>query len=128
MKDARSLVIVGAGLAGAKAAQTLREDGFDGEVLLLGEEPERPYERPPLSKGLLLGTAAQDTVFVHEVGWYEEHDVDLRTGVAVHSIDRATRQVELSDGQRRRPELHYVWVLRVDRSVRGVDAPAVVGQ
>jgi 3-phenylpropionate/trans-cinnamate dioxygenase ferredoxin reductase subunit len=100
MKDARSLVIVGAGLAGAKAAQTLREEGFDGEVLLLGVEPERPYERPPLSKGLLLGTAVRDTVFVHEAGWYEEHDVDLRTGVAVDSIDRATRQVELSDGQR----------------------------
>jgi 3-phenylpropionate/trans-cinnamate dioxygenase ferredoxin reductase subunit len=100
MKDPRTFVIVGAGLAGAKAAQTLRDAGFDGDVVLLGEEPERPYERPPLSKGLLLGTAGRETVFVHEAGWYTEHDVDLRTGVGVAAIDRTARQVELADGQR----------------------------
>jgi 3-phenylpropionate/trans-cinnamate dioxygenase ferredoxin reductase component len=100
MNDPRTFVIVGAGLAGAKAAQTLRDEGFDGDVVLLGEEPERPYERPPLSKGLLLGTADRETVFVHEAGWYTEHDVDLRTGVGVGAIDRAARQVELADGQR----------------------------
>jgi 3-phenylpropionate/trans-cinnamate dioxygenase ferredoxin reductase component len=100
MKDSRAFVIAGAGLAGAKAAQTLREDGFDGDVVLLGEEPERPYERPPLSKGLLLGTAERETVFVHEPNWYAEHNVDLRTGIGVAAIDRAARQVELADGQR----------------------------
>jgi 3-phenylpropionate/trans-cinnamate dioxygenase ferredoxin reductase subunit len=100
MKDRRTFVIVGAGLAGAKAAQTLRDGGFGGDVVLLGQEPERPYERPPLSKGLLLGTAERDTVFVHEAGWYAEHDVDLRTGVGVGAIDRAARQVELADGER----------------------------
>jgi 3-phenylpropionate/trans-cinnamate dioxygenase ferredoxin reductase component len=100
MSDPRAFLIVGAGLAGAKAAQTLREEGFDGEVVLFGEEPERPYERPPLSKGLLLGTVERDTVFVHETGWYAEHDIDLRTGVGVGAIDRAARQVELADGQR----------------------------
>jgi 3-phenylpropionate/trans-cinnamate dioxygenase ferredoxin reductase component len=100
MNDPRTFVIVGAGLTGAKAAQTLREKGFDGDVVLLGEEPERPYERPPLSKGLLLGTVDRETVFVHEAGWYAEHDVDLRTGVGVAAIDRAVRQVELADGQR----------------------------
>lgn len=100
MKDPRSFVIVGAGLAGAKAAQALRDEGFDGDVVLLGEEPERPYERPPLSKGILSGTADRDTVFVHEPGWYDEHDVDLRTGVGVAAIDRTARQVELADGQR----------------------------
>jgi 3-phenylpropionate/trans-cinnamate dioxygenase ferredoxin reductase component len=100
MKDPRVFVIVGAGLAGAKAAQTLREEGFVGDVVLLGEEPERPYERPPLSKGLLLGTAERDTVYVHEAGWYPDHDVDLRTGVEVRAIDRDARQVELADGQR----------------------------
>jgi len=120
MKDARSLAIVGAGLAGAKAAQTLREEGFDGEVLLLGEEPERPYERPPLSKGLLLGTAVRDTVFVHEASWYEEHDVDLRTGVAVDGIDRGARRVELADGQR----LGYDAVLLATGSTpRRLDVP-----
>src|SRR4051794_22535690 len=100
MKDPCAFVIVGAGLAGANAAQMLREDDFDGDVVLLGEEPERPYERPPLSKGLLLGTADRETVFVHGAGWYAEHDVDLRTGVGVAAIDRTARQVELADGQR----------------------------
>ncbi|MFG1674391.1 NAD(P)/FAD-dependent oxidoreductase [Micromonospora sp. NPDC049282] len=100
MKERQVFVIVGAGLAGAKAAQTLRETGFGGEIVLLGEEPERPYERPPLSKGLLLGAAERESVFVHEAGWYAEHDVDLRTGVRATSIDRATRQVELADGHR----------------------------
>jgi 3-phenylpropionate/trans-cinnamate dioxygenase ferredoxin reductase subunit len=100
MNDPRTFVIVGAGLAGAKAAQTLRDEGFDGDVVLLGEEPERPYERPPLSKGLLLGTADRETVFVHVASWYTEHGVDLRTGVGVAAIDRTARQVELADGQR----------------------------
>jgi 3-phenylpropionate/trans-cinnamate dioxygenase ferredoxin reductase subunit len=100
MKDPRTLVIVGAGSAGANAAQTLRDEGFDGDVVLIGEEPERPYERPPLSKGLLLGTADRETVFVHDAGWYDEHDVDLRTDVGVGAVDPTARQVELADGQR----------------------------
>jgi 3-phenylpropionate/trans-cinnamate dioxygenase ferredoxin reductase subunit len=100
MTQPRTLVIAGAGLAGAKAAQTLRDEGFDGDVVLLGQESERPYERPPLSKGRLLGTADRETAFVHEPGWYAEHDVDLRTGVQVAAIDRVARQVELADGQR----------------------------
>jgi 3-phenylpropionate/trans-cinnamate dioxygenase ferredoxin reductase subunit len=100
MKEPQVFVIVGAGLAGAKAAQTLRESGFGGEIVLLGDEPERPYERPPLSKGLLLGTAERESAFVHEAGWYAEHDVDLRTGVTATAIDRAARQVELADGHR----------------------------
>jgi 3-phenylpropionate/trans-cinnamate dioxygenase ferredoxin reductase subunit len=100
VRDPRVFVIVGAGLAGAKAAQTLREEGFGGEVVVFGEEPEPPYERPPLSKGLLLGKDERDRVFVHKDGWYAEHDVDLRTDVHVGAIDRAARQVELADGQR----------------------------
>jgi 3-phenylpropionate/trans-cinnamate dioxygenase ferredoxin reductase subunit len=100
MKESHVFVIVGAGLAGAKAAQTLRETGFGGEIVLLGEEPERPYERPPLSKGLLLGTAERESVFVHEPGWYAAHDVDLRSGVRAAAIDRDARQVELAGGQR----------------------------
>ncbi|HEY9475790.1 MAG TPA: FAD-dependent oxidoreductase [Mycobacteriales bacterium] len=99
MTNQRPLVIVGAGLAGAKAAQTLREEGFTGPVVLLGEEPERPYERPPLSKGVLLGTAARDSAYVHEAGWYDAHEIDLRTGVRVAAVDRSARRVELADGQ-----------------------------
>src|SRR3954470_6645026 len=79
----RTFVIVGAGLAGAKAAETLRDEGFDGRVVLIGAETERPYERPPLSKGLLLGTAERDSPYVHAAGWYAAHDVELRTGTTV---------------------------------------------
>jgi NADPH-dependent 2,4-dienoyl-CoA reductase/sulfur reductase-like enzyme len=94
-----SYVIVGASLAGAKAAQTLRDEGFDGAVVLIGTEDLRPYERPPLSKGYLVGKDDADSVYVHEADWYAEHDVDLRLGVTVTSIDRAARQVALSDGE-----------------------------
>src|SRR3954453_24100369 len=100
MKEPHVFVIVGAGLAGAKAAQTLRETGFGGEIVLLGEEPARAYERPALSKGRLLGTAERAAVLVDEFGWSAGHDVDLRAGPRVTAVDRATRQVELADGQR----------------------------
>ncbi|MFG2099793.1 NAD(P)/FAD-dependent oxidoreductase [Micromonospora echinaurantiaca] len=102
MTEQGPIVIVGAGLAGARAAQTLREEGYDGDVVLLGEEAERPYERPALSKGLLLGTAGRDSVHVHDAGWYPEHDVDLRTGTRVTGLDRVSRAVETADGQRLR--------------------------
>ncbi|MET7302768.1 FAD-dependent oxidoreductase [Embleya sp. NPDC005575] len=95
-----AFVIVGASLAGAKAAQTLREEGFDGPIVLLGEETERPYERPPLSKGYLLGKDERDTVYVHPPEWYGEHDVDLRLGAAVTAVDPAAHEVTLADGTR----------------------------
>ena len=93
-----SYVIAGGGLAAAKAAETLRDEGFDGEVVLLGAEPERPYERPPLSKGYLQGSDARDSVYVHPAGWYAEHDVDLRQGVTVTAIDRGAHVVATADG------------------------------
>jgi len=91
-------VIVGASLAGAKAAETLREEGFDGNIVLLGEEDERPYERPPLSKGYLLGKEDRSSIFVHEEGWYAENGVDLRLGVRVTALDPGAKQVSLADG------------------------------
>jgi len=98
-------VIVGASLAGAKAAETLRAEGFDGEIVLLGAEQERPYERPPLSKGYLLGKAERDSVYVHAPDWYAEHDVDLRTGVTVTAIDRNAGAVSSSAGEFRYDKL-----------------------
>jgi 3-phenylpropionate/trans-cinnamate dioxygenase ferredoxin reductase subunit len=92
-----TFVIAGASLAGAKAAETLRDEGFDGQVVLLGAEPERPYERPPLSKGYLLGHDELDSVYVHPADWYAEHGVDLRMGVTVTGIDRAVSAVVTSD-------------------------------
>ena len=92
-----TFVIAGASLAGAKAAETLRDEGFDGQIVLLGTELERPYERPPLSKGYLLGNDERESIYVHPPGWYAEHDIDLRVGVTVAGIDRAVSAVITSD-------------------------------
>ncbi|MFI0902969.1 NAD(P)/FAD-dependent oxidoreductase [Streptomyces sioyaensis] len=100
MGSEATYLIVGASLAGAKAAQALREEGFEGRVVLLGEEDERPYERPPLSKGYLLGSDERDTVYVHPPQWYAEHDVELRLGATVTAIDPAAHEVTLADGSR----------------------------
>src|SRR5689334_24588983 len=93
-----TFVIVGASMAGAKAAETLREEGFGGSIVLLGEELERPYERPPLSKGYLLGKDEKSSIYVHGESWYAENDVDLRLGVTATSLDVGPRQVGLADG------------------------------
>jgi len=92
-------VIVGASLAGAKAAETLRGEGFDGRVVLVGEEPERPYERPPLSKGYLLGSEEREKAYVHPADWYPENSVELLLGVRAEVLDPAAHRVELADGQ-----------------------------
>ncbi len=92
------IVIVGAGLAGGNAAVELREQGFSGPVTVLGAEQHPPYERPPLSKGMLLGEEDAADTLVEPDAWWAEHDVDLRTGVEVAGIDTAARQVQLADG------------------------------
>jgi 3-phenylpropionate/trans-cinnamate dioxygenase ferredoxin reductase subunit len=91
-------VIVGAGLAGAKAAEALRTEGFGGPVIMIGAETDRPYERPPLSKEYLLGKADRETIYVHPLSWYAEHEVDLRLGTTVASVDPAAHRVTLADG------------------------------
>ncbi len=101
---AEPFVIVGAALAGAKAAEGLREAGYAGRVVLIGEETERPYERPPLSKGYLQGTDPRDVAFVHPADWYPEHDVELRLGVRVTDLDPAARTVTLDGVERLRYE------------------------
>jgi 3-phenylpropionate/trans-cinnamate dioxygenase ferredoxin reductase subunit len=93
-------VIVGASLAGAKATETLREQGFDGPITLIGEETERPYERPPLSKDYLLGKADREAIYVHPESWYAEHGVDLRLGARVTGLDTAAHEIRLADGSR----------------------------
>jgi 3-phenylpropionate/trans-cinnamate dioxygenase ferredoxin reductase component len=93
-------VIVGAGLAGAKAAEALREEGFDGRVVLIGDEPEAPYERPPLSKDYLRGESPREKARVHADGFYEEHGIELRTETTVASVDVRSSNVELAGGER----------------------------
>jgi 3-phenylpropionate/trans-cinnamate dioxygenase ferredoxin reductase subunit len=100
MATEETFVIVGASLAGAKAAETLRMEGFDGRVVLLGEEPVRPYERPPLSKEYLRGEKGFDQAAVHAAGFYEDQQIELRTGSLVKSLDPAAHQVELASGER----------------------------
>jgi len=95
-----ALVIAGASLAGARAAETLRAEGSDGPVVLIGEENELPYERPPLSKDYLMGKAERDSIYVHPRDWYLEHNVDLRLGAAVTGIDRERHEITLTDGSR----------------------------
>ncbi|MDI3421138.1 NAD(P)/FAD-dependent oxidoreductase [Streptomyces luteolus] len=101
MVDAdQTFVIVGGGLAGAKAAETLRAEGFTGRVILISDEREHPYERPPLSKGFLLGKEERDSVFVHEPAWYAQHDIELHLGLPAVAVDRADKAVRLGDGTR----------------------------
>jgi 3-phenylpropionate/trans-cinnamate dioxygenase ferredoxin reductase component len=95
-------VIVGASLAGARAVDTLRQEGFDGRVVLIGAEQERPYERPPLSKDYLRGEAGRDKVYVHEAGFYADHDIELRLGRTAEGLDPANRELVLDDGERLR--------------------------
>src|SRR4051812_14621874 len=100
MSNERPYVIVGGGLAGAKAAETLREEGHDGPIVLVGNERERPYERPPLSKEYLRGEAGRDKVFAHPEDFYAEHDIELRLGRGAVRLDLAAREIELDDGER----------------------------
>jgi len=94
----QAFVIVGAGLAGAKAAEALRREGFDGRLILIGAETELPYERPPLSKGYLRGESERETTHVLPREFYAENDVELRLGTSVTELRRDPQQVVLADG------------------------------
>ena len=96
------MVVVGGGLTAARAVETLREAGYDGGVTLLAEEPRLPYERPPLSKGYLLGADASSVVYPHDAAWYREHDIDVRRGIRATSIDPVAHTVTTAEDV-----LHY---------------------
>lgn len=115
-----TFVIVGASLAGAKAAETLREEGFQGRIVLMGEEIERPYERPPLSKDFLLGKQSRDKAHVHPADWYEKNEVELRPGTAVARIDRDNHQVWPASGE---PVSYDRLLLATGSSPRQLDVP-----
>jgi len=90
-----TFVIVGAGLAGAKAAETLREEGFDGRIVLLGAESHRHYERPPLSKDYLRGESQRDGAFVHPEEFYAEKQIELRPSTVARAIGLGAREIQL---------------------------------
>ena len=127
MSESDVFVIVGGGLAGGKAAEALRDQGYRGPVVVITEEPHLPYERPALSKDFLAGSVEEDSLFLHDEQWYAEHDIEVRTGLTATAIDRVAHTVELSDGSRQ----HYRKLLlttgarprRLD--LPGADAPNV---
>lgn len=124
----QTFVIVGAGLAGAKAAEALREKGFDGRLVLIGEEPRRPYERPDLSKHCLVGEKSTQELYVHPSDFYAEHEIELLTATGVTGLDAGARSVQLSSG----PALRYDALLLATGAsprrlpVPGADLPGVV--
>jgi len=118
-----TFVIAGASLAGAKAAEMLRAEGFDGEIVLLGAETERPYERPPLSKGYLLGNDELDSAYVHPEDWYAGHGVDLRMGVTVTAIDPGASAVTVSGPGGPETILYDKLLLATGASPRRLDFP-----
>jgi len=99
MSKKQTFIIVGASLAGAKAAEELRERGFDGRIEMIGSDPERPYERPPLTKDYLRGESEREQAYVHEEGFYSEHEISLLTGTTATEIDPAMSRVMLEDGR-----------------------------
>ena len=98
--DERTIVIVGAGLGAARAAVNLRKEGFDGRIVMLGEEAEVPYERPPLSKEYLRGTTSRDEVRVKPAEAWMDDRIEVLTGTRASEIDLRAREVETEDGQR----------------------------
>lgn len=99
MASGEQVVIIGAGQAGARAAEALRGAGFDGRLLLIGEEAEPPYERPALSKGVLLGADAVSSIYVRPREYYREQRIDLRVGLRAEAIAPTAQRVLLSDGE-----------------------------
>jgi 3-phenylpropionate/trans-cinnamate dioxygenase ferredoxin reductase component len=100
MATDQTFVIIGASLAGAKAAETLRAEGFDGRVVLIGEESERPYERPMLSKEYLRGEKPAAKLYVHDEGFYADNGIELMTGTRVESLDPGAHEITLPGGAR----------------------------
>jgi 3-phenylpropionate/trans-cinnamate dioxygenase ferredoxin reductase subunit len=96
----RGIVIVGANLAGGRAVEVLRKQGFDGPITMIGDEPDRPYERPPLSKEFLRGEQPLEKAFLRPEEWYAENDISLMLGVRATRLDLGAKEVETGDGAR----------------------------
>ncbi|WP_321345454.1 FAD-dependent oxidoreductase [Breoghania sp.] len=93
------IIIVGAGQAGQKAAETLRQKGYEGDLIMIGDEPFHPYQRPPLSKAYLKGEMDEERLFLRPPAYFETAEIDFRSGVRVDGIDPAAHRVTLDDGE-----------------------------
>lgn len=127
MQTPRTIAIAGASLAGASAAIALRDEGFAGRIVLVGDEPELPYERPPLSKKYLSGEQAFERALVRPAAVYEEQAIELSVGTAVASIDAHERALVLADGRRIRADRLLVATGGRNRRppIPGLDLPGV---
>jgi 3-phenylpropionate/trans-cinnamate dioxygenase ferredoxin reductase component len=117
-----SVVIVGAGHAGVQAAASLREEGFEGEIVLLSAEKDPPYQRPPLSKAFLKGEMDIHGLPLRAEAHFRDQRIDLRLGVSATRIDRASRRVELSDGG---AVAYGCLILATGARQRRLDAPGI---
>ena len=99
MSASETIVVIGAGQAGGWAAKTLRDEGFEGRIVVIGDEVYPPYERPPLSKDILLGKEPIESSYLWPEGSFDEWNVELRTGTQATAIDRAAKTVTLADGE-----------------------------
>ena len=95
-----TILVIGAGQAGAQAVDTLRREGFGGRLVLIGDEPQLPYQRPPLSKKYLAGDMAAERLLFRHRSFYDEHRIELKLGVPAVRLDAASQQVELADGEK----------------------------
>ena len=127
MTDVRTVAIVGASMAGGTAAATLREEGFDGRVVLIGAEPQPPYERPPLSKEVLRGEKGALDTPIRLQGWWQEHQIETRFGEFAHRCDPADRSVTLRSGEEIRFDRAIVATGVRNRrlDVPGIDLPGI---
>lgn len=96
----KRVVIIGAGHGGVQAASTLREDGFEGEIVLISDESDAPYQKPPLSKGYLQGKQTAQAILFRSANYYNDNEIDLQLGVRVNHIHTNENQIELSDGSK----------------------------
>ena len=122
-----TIAIVGASLAGSSAAATLREEGFDGRTVLIGAEPQLPYDRPPLSKNYLRGTTPFEKTLLRPPEFYRERDIEMRLGTTVTRVDAEKRTLALQDGERL--EFDQLLIATGGRNKRfpipGIDLPGV---
>ncbi|PYN42980.1 MAG: reductase [Candidatus Rokuibacteriota bacterium] len=122
-----TIAIVGASLAGSSAAATLREEGFDGRTVLIGAEPQLPYDRPPLSKNYLRGTTSFEKTLLRPPEFYRERDIEMRLGTTVTRVDAEKRMLALQDGERL--EFDQLLIATGGRNKRfpipGIDLPGV---
>src|ERR1700687_6174748 len=105
-----TILIIGGGQAGAQAADTLRRGGFGGRIVLIGDEPRLPYQRPPLSKKYLAGDLTEHRLLIRHQSYYDQHHIELKLGLPATRIDPSARRVVLASGEELDYDRLLLWV------------------